>query len=87
MCDAVVDDRPACGERVQTAVTNRLRCVLTERGLSLAEASRLADVPYRIVLRMAQPESNPALEHAMALCGFLELPVEDVFALAGEGEA
>lgn len=68
-------------------VTNRLRSLLEERGLSLSDAARLADVPYRVVLRMARPDSNPPLEHVLALCTPLELMVEDVFALAIEGDA
>jgi hypothetical protein len=67
--------------RPSLRVTNTLSGTLVARGLSFTMLAELTGLPYRRVLRIAKPDSNPPIRQALRIAAVLDLPIERFFRL------
>jgi len=73
--------------RPSLRVTNTLSDTLLARGLSYAMLAELTGIPYRRVLRIAKPGSNPPLHQVLRIAAVLDVPVERFFRLRPRSSA
>lgn len=67
-------------------MTNRVRAVLTDRGLSGRDLADLTELTYHRVRRILAPASNPPLECVLRIAAALGTPVERLFELRDDAE-
>lgn len=67
--------------RPSLRVTNELRETLVSCGLSYATLAELTGLPYRRILRIVRPNSDPPLRQALRIAAVIGLPVERLFHL------
>lgn len=63
-----------------TRVTNRIRELRSERGLTQAELAARIGVTRQTVIAIEAGRYSPSLEMAFQVAGVLGLPLEEVFA-------
>jgi len=69
-----------------TAVTNRIRALRTERGLTQAQLAAALGVTRQTVIAVEQGRYSPSLELAFQLARALGRPIDEVFAYEPEGD-
>jgi putative transcriptional regulator len=69
-----------------TAVTNRIRVLRTERGLTQAQLAAALGVTRQTVIAVEQGRYSPSLELAFQIARALGRPIDQVFAYEPEGE-
>ncbi|MBU5423863.1 helix-turn-helix transcriptional regulator [Cellulomonas hominis] len=69
-----------------TAVTNRIRALRTERGLTQAQLAAALGVTRQTVIAVEQGRYSPSLELAFQIARALGRPIDQVFAYEPEGE-
>lgn len=69
-----------------TAVTNRIRVLRTERGLTQAQLAAALGVTRQTVIAVEQGRYSPSLELAFQLARALGRPIDEVFAYEPEGD-
>jgi len=68
-----------------TAVTNRIRALRTEAGLTQAQLAELLGVTRQTVIAVEQGRYSPSLELAFQIARALGRPIDDVFAYEPDG--
>jgi len=69
-----------------TAVTNRIRALRTEQGLTQAQLAATLGVTRQTVIAVEQGRYSPSLELAFQIARALGRPIDQVFAYEPEGD-
>lgn len=67
-------------------MTNRIRALRTERGLTQAQLAAALGVTRQTVIAVEQGRYSPSLELAFRIARALGRPIDQVFAYEPEGE-
>lgn len=70
-----------------TAVTNRIRVLRTERGLTQAQLAEQLGVTRQTVIAVEQGRYSPSLELAFQIAAALGRPIDQVFTYEPDGGA
>ena len=68
-----------------TAVTNRIRALRTERGLTQAQLAEVLGVTRQTVIAVEQGRYSPSLELAFQIARALGWSIDEVFAYEPDG--
>jgi len=68
-----------------TAVTNRIRALRTDRGLTQAQLAELLGVTRQTVIAVEQGRYSPSLELAFQIARALGRSIDEVFAYEPDG--
>ncbi|MBD3780805.1 MULTISPECIES: helix-turn-helix transcriptional regulator [unclassified Cellulomonas] len=69
-----------------TSVTNRVRALRTEQGLTQAQLAATLGVTRQTVIAVEQGRYSPSLELAFQIARALGRPIDQVFAYEPEGD-
>jgi putative transcriptional regulator len=69
-----------------TSVTNRMRELRAERGLSQADLAQRVGVTRQTVIAIEQGRYSPSLEMAFRIARTLEVRLDDVFSYAPDDD-
>jgi putative transcriptional regulator len=70
-----------------TAVTNRLRALRADAGLTQAQLAAVLGVTRQTVIAVEQGRYSPSLELAFQIARALERPIDQVFSYEPDGGA
>jgi putative transcriptional regulator len=70
-----------------TAVTNRVRALRTDAGLTQAQLAAVLGVTRQTVIAVEQERYSPSLELAFQIARALERPIDQVFSYEPDGGA